>query len=162
MKSVRITLQPTSEGKIFLLFPSVEAIFTWNSEVMTDPTIVNYIQDLEKVDLLPGDFAEVEWTGCEYSYYENTYLKMNYVRIARSRKAQKGDSRLVTLYSGFIVDSILRLQNYETEDVIVEKVEEKDLKLDFKKLFKDEILRLHMSKIDLTHNDYRCSSLARG
>lgn len=137
MKSVRITPAEKNEAKFITLFDSSEAAYTWATESRNDPTVINYIQDVEKVEIAQGEFAEVEWRGCEFSHEKTENLRFDYVRLAKARPAKNASGLLVTVHVGWTCDRILPFKDFSDDTMTVTKLTAETAKLNMAAIFKD-------------------------
>ena len=137
MKSIRVTPNEKIESKFITLFTSVEAAHSWAVESKTDPTVINFIQDVEKLELKQDEFMEVEWMGCEFTRDEHEDLRFDYVRMAKARPAKNSSGILVTVHAGWTCDRILPFKDYADDTMTVTKLTAESAKLNLSVIFKD-------------------------
>ena len=138
MKKVRITVNEGSPGRQFLVFADVEGAYTWLTEAHDDPTVIDRIPDVEKVELLPGQFIEAEWRGCEYAYDGPHHQCIDLVRFGKAYRPQNGSGLLVSVHYGWLSEHILPFRAYKDNDIEVRPLLLEEQKLDLGVLFKDD------------------------
>lgn len=137
MKKIKITVNPGSSGRQFLLFPSPEAAYVWLTSVDDHPDIHEGMNNVEELNLLPGEFIEAEWMGCEYAHEGSLSTRIDKVRLAKAHQPQNASGLLVSVHFGWITDCDMPFHDYVDDDITVRKLVQDDQKIDLTVLFKD-------------------------
>ena len=137
MKKIKVTVNSGSVGRTLPVFASPEGAYVWLTETHADPTIIDRIPDVERVALLPGEFIEAEWRGCEYAYDGSTHTRLDLVRFAKAHKPQNASGLLVSIHYGWVSDHILPFHTFKDEDITVQPLVPEEQKVDLAVLFKD-------------------------
>lgn len=137
MKKVKVTVNEGSLGRTLLLFASPEGAYIWLTEAHADPDILDRIPDVEEVPLLPGEFIEAEWRGCEYAYDGPDHVRLDLVRFGKAHKPQNASGLLVSVHYGWLSDHILPFRTYKDNDIDVRPLVPEEQQLDLAVLFKD-------------------------
>lgn len=137
MKKVKVTVNAGSPGRTLLLFPSPEGAYIWVTEAHADPEILERIPDVERVALLPGEFIEAEWRGCEYAYEGQGHVRLDLTRFAKATKPANASGLLVSVHYGWVSEHILPFHAYKDDDIEVLPLAPEDQKFDLAVLFKD-------------------------
>lgn len=138
MKKVKITLTERAEVRTFPLFRDPDDACVWLWESNGDPKFPVVGYNAEIVELLPGEFIEAEWYGCEYNYEGETHYKINSVRLAKAREPRNAAGLLVRAYSGWTTDCVLPFGAYADDDIEVSPLTEEDQRVNMASLFKDD------------------------
>lgn len=138
MKKVKVTVNEGSEGRTLFLFPDAESAYVWVSEGFENPDIIDQIEDIEEIILLPGEHIEVEWRGCEFVYHGQDHVKLDFVRFAKFQPTQNASGAVVSIYVGWVADCIIPFRNFKDDDVTVKLIENDEQTIDLAILFKDE------------------------
>lgn len=138
MKQVKVTVNDGSPGRTLFLFNNPEGAYVWATEAYEDPTIVDRIPDVERVALLPGEFIEAEWRGCEYAYDGPGHTRVDLVRFAKAQPTQNASGVLVSIHYGWTHDCILPFRQYKDDDLTVVPLSPEERKVDLSVLFKDD------------------------
>ena len=152
MKKIRITIKKNSLGRKFQVFNSPEALYIW----LHDPEL----QAMEKLDsslgstiiLRPSETMEVEWIGCEFYNEDNTVLRMDQIRLAKTMKTKVLDTnKIIGIHNGWIIEKIMSFKSNEDDDVKVSKLTNKSKhKFNIEELFKFSGL---LEKDEIDHKD---------
>lgn len=137
MKRVKVTVNEGSPGRTLFLFGDAESAYVWLSEAYEDPTVVDRIPDVERVVLLPGEFIEAEWRGCEYAYDGPRHTRVDFVRMAKAQPTQNASGMLVSIHYGWLADCIIPFFEYRDDDIVATPLPDGEGKLDLALLFKD-------------------------
>lgn len=139
VKKITINVTEGSPGRVFFVFPDVESAYTWLTGAHEEPEIIHQISDVDHVTLLPGEFIEAEWRGCEIVYDDkhHTNLRIDFVRLAKASRPSNASGLLVSIHYGWVSEHIMPFRNYADEDVIVTELSSDDAKFDLTVLFKD-------------------------
>lgn len=137
MKKVKVTVNEGSSGRTLFLFNNAEGAYVWVTEAGKDPSIVDRIPDVERVVLLPGEFIEAEWRGCEYAYNGQDHVRVDLVRFAKAQPTQNASGMLVSIHYGWLHDCIIPFRQYKDDDITAFPLVTEEQKLDLPLLFKD-------------------------
>lgn len=137
MKKVKITVNEGSPGRTLPLFSGPEGAYVWLTEAHDDPSIIDRIPDVEQVSLLPGEFIEAEWRGCEYAYEGQNHVRIDLVRFAKAHQPQNAAGLLVSIHFGWTVDCVIPFHQYKDDDITVVPLPVEEQKVDLAVLFKD-------------------------
>lgn len=138
MKKIRIIPADAEGTKMFMLFPSAEALYEWMKEPDIDPKVIIDVMGIEEIVLAPADFVEMEWLGCEYVYEGSKWNKLDYVRFAKAYTPKDATGLMVTIHHGWLNEGTFSFNDYSDENFIVSKVSSNEQKLDLGALFHDE------------------------
>lgn len=138
MKKVKLTVNEGSAGRTLYLFGEPEGAYVWVTEAGENPAVIDTIPDVECVVLLPGDFIEAEWRGCEYDYDGQQHTRIDFVRLAKATPTQNSSGMLVSIHYGWTHDCIIPFRQYKDDDISAVMVPADEPKqLDLALLFKD-------------------------
>lgn len=138
MKKIKITVNVGSVGRQFLLFPSSEAAYVWLTTVDDHPDVHEGMNDVEELNLMPGEFIEAEWMGCEYAHEDGLSTRIDKVRLAKAHQPQNASGLLVSVHFGWIADCDMPFRDYVDDDITIRRLVEGDHKIDLNALFKDD------------------------
>lgn len=138
MKKVKVTVNKGSPGRTLPIFSSPEAAYVWLTEAHDDPTVIDRIEDVELVELLPGELIEAEWRGCEFTGYHTNYVRIDVVRFAKVSPSQNASGNLVSIHYGFTADCIMPFKSYKDTDITVEPIQFHEANINLEQLFKDD------------------------
>lgn len=139
MKKVRITLNASSTGKKFYLFPSAESLYLWVCALERNESLS--VPGLEELVLEPGGFIEAELQGFEYVYEDaQKFRRLDLVRLGKTEQPKNAAGTMVTTHSGWVMGSLLPMKTYSDQNVTIELLSADDKgKLDLPTLFKDDV-----------------------
>lgn len=137
MKKIKVTVNSGSVGRTLLVFASPEGAYVWLTEAHADPTVLDRIPDVERVSLLPGEFIEAEWRGCEYAYDGPQHTRLDLVRFAKTHQPQNASGMLVSVHYGWTGDCILPFRTYKDNDILVTPLLPEEQSVDLSALFRD-------------------------
>lgn len=137
MKQVKVTVNEGSPGRTLYLFGSAEGAYVWLTQAYDDPEIIEKIPDVERVVLLPGEFIEAEWRGCEFAYDGPDHTRIDAVRLAKAHQPENASGLLVSIHFGWTVDCIIPFRQYRDDDIDVRPLPPEERKVDLAVLFKD-------------------------
>lgn len=132
MKKIRIELKPESKMKSYRIFDSAESLYVWLKDVGAPKDIPESFY----VDLLPGDYIEVEWMGCEYVHEYGITQRLDSVRLAKASQTKNASGMLVEIYFGWIANDTFIFRDHEDEDsYTIKLITPESYKLDLDLLF---------------------------
>lgn len=137
MKKAKITVNPGSPGRVLPLFLDSETAYCW----LTEPMSLDDIDGVTKLTLLPGEFIEVEWLGCEFAYNNETkqHSRFDAVRLAKGELTGSAGGVLATIYSGWTHESIITFKDYADEFITIKPLIETDSMFHLPTLFQDVV-----------------------
>lgn len=140
MKKVRINLRNGVHNAMrkFPLFPSVEDIYFWFTEL--DAVEPSSVPDVDCVELNhPNEFLEVEWRGCEFAYetQQNRVIGFDFVRLVKARPSQNSSGHIISLHYGWSMGEILPFKG-TFQDIVVKRLHTDDAQFNLEKIFQDE------------------------
>lgn len=138
MKKIKVTVNDSSPGRQILLFPSAEAAYVWLTSVDEKPDIHNDISGVERIDLVPGEFIEAEWMGCEYAHDRGFNARVDQVRLAKAHQPQNASGLLVSVHFGWTTECDLPFHDYDDDDIVVRRLSPGEHRIDLSILFKDD------------------------
>lgn len=145
MKKCKVTLALTAKPKLFYLAPDAETLYLLTTKTIKENNKRNiketlkFHPDIEIVMLKHGDWAEIEWSGCQNFHDEGLEtLRMNYVKIVRVSKALPEAPESISVHIGWIAGDQLRFTNHRKSGMRVKMLSEKDEQFNFKELFHSE------------------------
>lgn len=135
MKKIRIELKNKALGKPFRFFDSAEALYLWLNDVGAGPDP----DGSSVVTLLPGDFLEVEWRGCEFAHEgADRYRRLDYVRFAKGSPTKNASGLVVSVDHGWVADDTFIFRDIEDELTRTRLLtSEAEWRLDLDALFQD-------------------------
>lgn len=137
VKKLRVQVAPhQSEAQSFLLFNSAEALYVWLKDRSDDPG--DYMSEAEEVIIVPGEYLEVEWRGCEFVYEGNDHQRMDFVRLAKASPSANASGMIISIHYGWTIDEELPISDYEDENIIIRRLDPDEKQLDLAILFKDD------------------------
>lgn len=137
MKRVKVTVNDGSPGRTLLLFNDPEGAYVWSMEAYDDPSIVDSIPDVERVVLLPGEYIEAEWRGCEYVYDGPNHIRLDFVRLAKAGFPHNAAGLLISTHVGWVTDCIIPFRTYKDDDIDVKSLSAGESLIDTSTLFND-------------------------
>lgn len=139
VKKVGVSINEGSPGRVFFVFSDPESTYEWLTGGHDNPSIIDKIPDVEHVTLLPGEFIEAEWRGCEivYDNKTQTHMTLDLVRLVRASKPANASGLLVDIHLGWVGDHILPFRPHVDEDITVVALTEETSRLNLDALFKD-------------------------
>ncbi len=140
MKKVKITVNQGSPGRTLYIFVDPEGAYTWLTEAYDNPDIIDSIPDVDRVALMPGEFIEAEWRGCEFAYDASEHVRIDYVRFAKVQQPQNAGGMLISVHYGWTVSCIMPFQSFKDDDITVVPLGTGEQKVDLVRLFKDEMI----------------------
>lgn len=153
MKKCKITLAPKAKKRFFYLAPEAEMLYflaiTKNKKRVK--TLLKSHPDIEAISLSPGQWIEVEWTGCQNINDGVETIRLNCVRIAKASKlSSKNDhDALISVHFGWMYGEDLRFINHRKSGMKVKMLDAIDEQFDFSELFHDnETLEDMLSKLE--------------
>jgi hypothetical protein len=108
-----------------LLFNDQECAFEWHCEAWRDEDILLKLPSVEEIVLLPHQFIEAEWLGCEYTFDGSQTIRLDLVRLVRAN--EPGDIRgmNVSIHYGWTCSTIIPfLDGYIDDDIVVKRITE--------------------------------------
>lgn len=139
MKKVKVAINEGSPGRVFFLFNDQESVYEWLTGGHDNPRIIDEIPDVDQVTVLPGEFIEAEWRGCEFVYDDKhqTHVRLDWVRLVKATKPQNASGLLVSVHFGWVSDHILPFRQFKDDDIDVTELTAETSMFDFEVLFKD-------------------------
>lgn len=137
MKQVKVTVNEGSPGRILYLFGNAEGAYTWLTQAYNDPEIIEKIPDVERVVLLPGEFIEAEWRGCEFVYNGPDHTRIDAVKLTKAYQSENASGLLISTHFGWTVDCIIPFRQYRDNDIDVRPLLPEEQKIDLTAMFKD-------------------------
>lgn len=133
-----MTINEGSAGRTLYLFNNVESAYVWATQAYHDPSIIDSIPDVEHIVVLPNEFVEAEWRGCEFAYDGQNHLRIDTVRLAKGSQPKNAAGVLVTIHYGWSVDCIIPFREYKDADISVQLLKQPDNQhVDLSALFDD-------------------------
>lgn len=133
MKKVKVTVNEGSLGRTLPVFPDPESAYVW----LTSESLLDDIADVDKVALLPGEFIEAEWRGCEYCYDGPNHVKLDLVRFAKASQPANSSGLVVSIHYGWVASCIIPFHAFKDEDIEVKLLPVEEQRIDLTVLFKD-------------------------
>lgn len=130
-----MTINEHSVGRTLPVFVDPESAYMWLHEA----TQLDEISDVDKVALLPGEFIEAEWRGCEFAYEGHVHSRLDLCRFAKASPSENASGLVISTHYGWVHDCILPFRNYKDEDIEVVKLDPNDERIDLTVLFKDDV-----------------------
>ena len=134
MKKVKVTVNEGSIGRTLPVFSDPESAYVW----LTSEALLDDIADVDKVALLPGEFIEAEWRGCEYCYDGPNHVKLDLVRFAKASQPANSSGLVVSIHYGWVTDCIVPFRTYKDDDIEVRPLTQEEQRIDLTVLFKDD------------------------
>ena len=142
MKKCKVTLALAAKPKLFYLAPDAETLYLLTTKTIKDNVkrgvkeTLKFHPDIEIVTLKHGDWAEIEWNGCQNFHDDGVEtIRMNYVKIVRVTKTSTDSPESITVHIGWILAEHLRFVNHRKSGVRVKLLSEKDEQFNFEDLF---------------------------
>lgn len=120
-----------------LLFNSPESAYVWMTEEHADPAAVDRILGVERLVLMPDEFIEAEWRGCEYVYDGSDYVRFDLIRFAKVHQPENASGMLVSIHFGWVNDRTFPFRAFKDNDIEVRPLLPEEKKIDLDELFKD-------------------------
>jgi len=142
MKKCKVTLAEGARNKFFYLFPDAEIVQTL-VEKSTKKSLAALFKshpESEMISLKRGQWLEVEWNGCQISYFENKDIRINFLRLIKATNVPRKKSKegsLVSIHFGWMLNDHLRFLEGNRDDMNVHVLKEYDEQFDFSELFQD-------------------------
>lgn len=144
MKKCKVTLALAAKPKLFYLAPDAETLYLLTTKTIRDNAKRNvkdtlkFHPDIEIVTLKHGDWAEVEWYGCQNFHDDGVEtIRMNYVKIVKVSKAASDSPESITVHIGWILSEHLRFVTHRKSGVRVKMLSSKDEQFNFSELFQN-------------------------
>jgi hypothetical protein len=132
VKKVKITINEGSIGRTLPVFADQESAYVWLHEAVN----LDEIDGVDQVALMPGEFIEAEWRGCEFVYDKSTQVRLDLCRFAKASKPENSSGLVVSIHYGWVADCIIPFHDYKDEDINVQVMLWPG-QLDLPTLFKD-------------------------
>jgi len=145
MKKCKVTLALAAKPKYFYLAPDAETLYLLTTKTIKDNTkrsakeTLKFHPDIEIVTMKHGDWAEIEWNGCQ-NFHDNGIetIRANYVKIVKVTKASVDSPESITIHIGWILCEQLGFVNHRKSGVRVKMLSKNDEEFNFKELFHDD------------------------
>jgi len=135
VKKVRIELKPDVAMKSLLVFDSSESLYVWLNDVGAGPQPLGSFS----IDVMTGEFIEVEWRGYEYIYDGPLVRRLDAIRLAKGSPTKNASGMLVSVHYGWITDDVIAFRDREEQDSFTMLLHSPaDWKLDLGLLFADD------------------------
>ncbi len=141
MKKAKVSINEGSPGRVFFVFDDVESAYEWLAGDASDgsPKFIDEIPNVDQITLLPGEFIEAEWRGCEFVYDDKnrSHVRLDWIRFVKASKPQNASGLLVSVHFGWVSDHILPFRQFKDADITVDELTSETSTFDFEVLFKD-------------------------
>ena len=131
MKKVKVTINDGSIGRTLPVFADPESAYVWLHEAVA----LTDIPSVDNVILLPGEFIEAEWHGCEFAYDGSSHSRLDMCRLAKASPAENSSGLVVSIHYGWVAHCIIPFSTYKDEDITVVPLLDSESKLDLEELF---------------------------
>lgn len=139
MKKVKVAINEGSPGRVFFLFADPESAYEWLTGGHDNPSVIDEIPNVDHLTLLPGEFIEAEWRGCEFVYDDKhqSHVRLDWIRLVKASQPQNASGLLVSIHYGWVSDHIMPFRQFNDDDIEVTELAPENAKFDLDVLFKD-------------------------
>jgi len=144
MKKCKVTLALNAKPKIFYLAPDAETLYLVATRTIKDDNkrnikeILKFHPDIEIVSLKHGEWAEVEWNGCQNFHDDGIEtIRMNYVKMIKVSKPIPEVPESVTVHMGWVLADDLRFTNHRKSGIRVKMLSKNDDQFNFQEIFQN-------------------------